>query len=336
MALFCRSACSGHPHSSVQRALVRGIGELFVRQQSRPALLVQGAAMDALPLRVTPRAGLEEAVFFKLSSLLKHQATEPVKVKLAGSTAPDSSEDELESTTGGTLTPKTQTQPPSVAPEPSSPAFVPQEALEAVAGVPALAHASETPTSLDSVPAFIPEDPALLSQFAMGLYAEPQPPEGGHFGKMLSVHNVPRWYSPDIMLEEVRDAGFCAHKDFDLFHMPQDRASGLNLGVCVIRFLDEGAANAFDACFQLRTARLAEQEPPFEVALATGKDFEKAPSHCTASDAPPQKDRSMTLRSGYPRQARFCPQCGSGADCSKFNFCSQCGASIAHLRQTRA
>mmetsp|Transcript_114367 Transcript_114367/g.334361 ORF Transcript_114367/g.334361 Transcript_114367/m.334361 type:complete len:268 (-) Transcript_114367:115-918(-) len=262
--------------------------------------------MDALPLHVTTTKTplVEAAVCSNIFGLCEHRGPDPVKVHLLGSAVPDSSEDESETTATGTVTPETRT--PSITAEPSSPAFVAEDALEAII---ASTVARDTQKLLDSsTPAFIPEDNLL------GCSTKVQQAPW-HYGKALSIRSIPQWYTPDLFLEEIRDGGFRLHHDFDSFCMPHDYVSGLNFRYCVLNFPKESTAKEFEAAFHERTARLAPEEPALEVSPATAQDY------------------SAMSTSSCPRQARFCPQCGSEADYMKFNFCSQCGTSLAQLRK---
>uniref|UniRef100_A0A7S4RK27 RRM domain-containing protein n=1 Tax=Alexandrium monilatum TaxID=311494 RepID=A0A7S4RK27_9DINO len=285
--------------------------------------------MDVLPLRVVATLAPPEAAacdnFFSLSA---KSATEPLKIRLRGRSLAESSGDESETTATGARTPDTHTS--SAAAEPSSPAFVTQGSLETVTAVAAAPHARKL---LDaSAPAFVPEGPGWARSSAPGCGAGPA--EGAaprQPSKMLLVRNVPEWYTPEMLLEEIRDSGFRMHQDFDFFYMPQDCRLGLNPGYSMLSFRDEGAAKAFEAAFHKKTPRLTEHAPAFEVRPAPGKDWVKICSEVAASQAK-RKEGSMGLAPSFPRQARYCPQCGSEADFARFNFCSQCGASLPQLR----
>jgi len=290
--------------------------------------LHHGAPMDSLAFSMTTTKTplIEAAASSNLFDFSEPRASEPLKVQLLGSSQPDTSEDESESTAAGTRTPDTRAS--SMTAEQFCPAFVSEDELEAIV---ASTAARDTHNSLDSsAPAFIPECD-WMEDSALGCSTRSQQ-ELGHKWKTLSIRNIPQWYTPVLLLAEIRDGGFRLHHDFDYFSMPHDYVSGLNLGYCVLSFPEESVANAFQAAFHERTMRLGPEDPALEVGPATPQDLEKVCTDCAMMYQRSHKDYTPPT-SDCPQPARFCHQCGTRADYAKFNFCSQCGASLAKLRE---
>mmetsp|Transcript_19046 Transcript_19046/g.44778 ORF Transcript_19046/g.44778 Transcript_19046/m.44778 type:complete len:287 (-) Transcript_19046:370-1230(-) len=285
--------------------------------------------MEALPLRVVPSS----------LDLLKQQMSEPLKVQLKGNVLVESDEEETENcVTTGTATPDSHTSSGTM--EPASPAFVAKDELEAsvvypVATVDSSAPAfvsqdeleatviSDVTPAKDSLPAFVPQD-TFGSRFDKGLWPT---------GTTASIYNIPQWYTQELLLEEIEDSGFRFERDFDYFFLPHDFSSGLNFGCCFVNFASDTAWHAFEAAFHERKPRLAEREAAFEVRPTTIQDLEKIDMHQVAACL---SHETESWAEGYHAKRaapRFCPNCGSAADADRFNFCSQCGASLAHLRR---
>lgn len=128
-------------------------------------------------------------------------------------------------------------------------------------------------------------------------------------------------YTEQMLLEELRDGGFQAPRDFDDLLMPMQ--GDKHAGCCFIYFVDEAIRNAFLSAFKGFPLRLAEPEAPcIDVQPASTQALEWL--YCywklrqQAGQVPPPT---------APRRAQFCPMCGNHAG-SRVNFCSQCGTQL--------
>jgi len=252
---------------------------------------------------------------------------EPLKVRIRTGALPESSEDETETAATGTTTPDTHMG--ATPAEPESPVFVKQDVLSAVPASPTL----KAEKGMDaSMPAFIPVDRSWVDGAALHGNGGASPQPWQPVATTLSLQNVPAQYTPEMLLAEIRDGGFRLHRDFDFFHVLQDCEPGTSLRRCIVSFPEEGVAKAFEAAFHDRAPRLAWQVPEFQVCPAACGDLEAALFQSAACQAEGVHTASGAAW-GCPQQARFCPQCGSEADCFRFNFCWRCGESLVPLRK---
>eukprot|EP00913_Durusdinium_trenchii_P008493 g7975.t1 len=52
----------------------------------------------------------------------------------------------------------------------------------------------------------------------------------------VMMRNLPNKYTQQMLLGELRDAGFHMQEDFDFFYLPMDHSNCANLGYCFINF----------------------------------------------------------------------------------------------------
>lgn len=65
----------------------------------------------------------------------------------------------------------------------------------------------------------------------------------------VMMRNLPNKYTQQMLLNELRDAGFKLREDYDFFYLPMDHNNCANLGYCFINFTATSRANAFAAAF---------------------------------------------------------------------------------------
>jgi len=65
----------------------------------------------------------------------------------------------------------------------------------------------------------------------------------------VMMRNLPNKYTQQMLLGELRDAGFHMQVDFDFFYLPMDHSNCANLGYCFINFTETRRANDFAAAF---------------------------------------------------------------------------------------
>eukprot|EP00930_Biecheleria_cincta_P094539 TRINITY_DN8574_c0_g1_i1.p1 TRINITY_DN8574_c0_g1~~TRINITY_DN8574_c0_g1_i1.p1 ORF type:complete len:513 (+),score=97.92 TRINITY_DN8574_c0_g1_i1:17-1555(+) len=61
----------------------------------------------------------------------------------------------------------------------------------------------------------------------------------------VMMRNIPNKYTQQMLLQELRDAGFLPQEDFDFFYLPMDHSNCANLGYCFINFAETRRANDF-------------------------------------------------------------------------------------------
>lgn len=71
----------------------------------------------------------------------------------------------------------------------------------------------------------------------------------------VMMRNLPNKYTQQMLLGELRDAGFHMQEDFDFFYLPMDHSNCANLGYCFINFTRPQRANDFAAAFSGKRMR---------------------------------------------------------------------------------
>eukprot|EP00440_Ansanella_granifera_P036618 gb/GFBE01039730.1/.p1 GENE.gb/GFBE01039730.1/~~gb/GFBE01039730.1/.p1 ORF type:complete len:548 (+),score=139.27 gb/GFBE01039730.1/:1-1644(+) len=71
----------------------------------------------------------------------------------------------------------------------------------------------------------------------------------------VMMRNLPNKYTQQMLLGELRDAGFNMQADFDFFYLPMDHSNCANLGYCFINFTKTCRANDFAAAFSGKRMR---------------------------------------------------------------------------------
>mmetsp|Transcript_9565 Transcript_9565/g.17130 ORF Transcript_9565/g.17130 Transcript_9565/m.17130 type:complete len:510 (-) Transcript_9565:154-1683(-) len=71
----------------------------------------------------------------------------------------------------------------------------------------------------------------------------------------VMMRNLPNKYTQQMLLGELRDAGFQMQVDFDFFYLPMDHSNCANLGYCFVNFTETSRANDFAAAFSGKRMR---------------------------------------------------------------------------------
>ncbi|CAE8611168.1 unnamed protein product [Polarella glacialis] len=71
----------------------------------------------------------------------------------------------------------------------------------------------------------------------------------------VMMRNLPNKYTQQMLIVELRDAGFHMQADFDFFYLPMDHSNCANLGYCFINFTETCRANDFAAAFSGKRMR---------------------------------------------------------------------------------
>ncbi|CAE7388801.1 ML2 [Symbiodinium natans] len=71
----------------------------------------------------------------------------------------------------------------------------------------------------------------------------------------VMMRNLPNKYTQQMLLGELRDAGFHMQEDFDFFYLPMDHCNCANLGYCFINFTKTARANDFAGAFSGKRMR---------------------------------------------------------------------------------
>lgn len=258
------------------------------------------ATMNTQPMTVRIRDAMFENVDHRLpgENLRWHMATahaeEPAKILL---------QEEEDETTTGTTTPASGRSSRS---KNSSPGISVRQSSEEV---------------------FMKKD--LAAEQALGLP-----------GQMVMLRNISPAYTEQMVLEELADGGFQQPRDIDFFYMPVDcNFSGMNRGCCFINFVDNAIRNEFFSAFEGRSLRLSgPTAPQLKVQSISQKELELFLGGFDAPGAAGKQQEQLEsntfachVKAKAPRKAQFCPFCGNHVG-SSFNFCSQCGSSLADLR----
>jgi len=171
---------------------------------------------------------------------------------------------------GTTVTSTTSTKTRSSANAPSTDDWSPDESLVSPGPYPP-GLGPEMPAMPNSPPRRMPRMPLARRSYPAvprhsDLSSRPGAPIGLHYCEdsddsvrkghtTVLVEGLPRWYARQAWLNELSDAGFRAHRDFDGLRMPMDMRTGLNPGCCIMHFLDVATTRAFTASFNGRMLR---------------------------------------------------------------------------------
>eukprot|EP00930_Biecheleria_cincta_P046577 TRINITY_DN32135_c0_g1_i1.p1 TRINITY_DN32135_c0_g1~~TRINITY_DN32135_c0_g1_i1.p1 ORF type:complete len:504 (-),score=103.82 TRINITY_DN32135_c0_g1_i1:351-1835(-) len=71
----------------------------------------------------------------------------------------------------------------------------------------------------------------------------------------VMMRNLPNKYTQQMLLQELREAGFHMQADFDFFYLPMDHSNCANLGYCFINFTETHRANDFAEAFSGKRMR---------------------------------------------------------------------------------
>eukprot|EP00929_Paragymnodinium_shiwhaense_P002323 TRINITY_DN102552_c0_g1_i1.p1 TRINITY_DN102552_c0_g1~~TRINITY_DN102552_c0_g1_i1.p1 ORF type:complete len:521 (+),score=75.92 TRINITY_DN102552_c0_g1_i1:219-1781(+) len=91
----------------------------------------------------------------------------------------------------------------------------------------------------------------------------------------VMMRNLPNKYTQAMLLEELEDAGFRPHHDYDFLYLPMDHSNAANLGYCFINFVETPLANSFAAAFQGKKMRKFNSNKTVTVMPASIQGYEK-------------------------------------------------------------
>lgn len=121
----------------------------------------------------------------------------------------------------------------------------------------------------------------------------------------VMMRNLPNKYTQQMLLEELQDAGFRFHADFDFFYLPMDHSNAANLGYCFINFNETSMANAFAAAFQGKKMRRFNSNKTVVVMPASIQGYERNYAYYASTRVAQAEDpqyRPLFLRPPPPGQ----------------------------------
>lgn len=170
----------------------------------------------------------------------------------------------------------------------------------------------------------------------------------------VTVRNLPPGFTKEVLLQELRDAGFQRDRDFDHLYLSSDVGSvKSDSSLFIINLVNETVRWAFTAAFDGRELHCDRSNGHHAfsrcLAVAATTAEERQAAAFPVTEAGPammqqmqrqQQVASFTAPTPRPlpmqhvqQEARFCYDCG-GPIKRNFRFCVQCGASLQDLRWT--